>query len=774
MDRFEASAQIIVQLNQYKDGNVPEYEFISSVCDYFDQIKDETLHQSDYKFLRYLADSSGIPHFYNILSNFNHDIEIYNFDLNTFSSVFYESTLHTDEKSMLHKYQKQILNRFEKGKPNRFILSASTSFGKTHLVFEIIKKMSYKNVVLVFPTIALLSEILERIYSDKKYEYFKENYLIHTLSDVQEIGDKNLHIYTPERYLSYVEKITKITDFDFVFIDEVYKIDNEFLIDEIIRENERDLAYRLAVSQLLIGKADALLAGPYMDFEKKDSHNYNGSFNAFLEDCKITSLDYNNYEIVSKSYFSLVKNKIVPNLETKKQLDIEISTKNLSQKLIDIVKSLCFSRNENLIIYCSSRGKRSGVEFFAEKLIDSIIFSENDYSEYSKIVNHISSKFPNDWILLKALKHGIGIHHGLIPKYIQKEIINLFNLGLIKVLISTTTITEGVNTSAKNLVVMKSFKGNKQLKKFDAKNIAGRAGRFGFHYSGCVIDLSNEFYQILEGKAEPIKHKNYDLNSIKDDVDLFCSKEQYLSKDDIIRKSDIDAKQESRKIPETIMSQFKVISRNDKITIYDNILNLSAKGFKDVENFINAFNRNSSIDLDGLQVIVDTIKPIVSNMELLSLINVRKFNKRMNKDYSILSLLIVAYIIGGFMGSINYKISNQGKKTDSAISETAKFIYNTLKYQVVKYFGAFNLLYKYIISVKNSIPIDNVKGIDKLLLRFEYNALTNEGRIASDYGVPSSIVEYYEKGRKQEIRDSFDEYEYESFKRIDNIINNVS
>ncbi|WP_419673672.1 helicase-related protein [Aliarcobacter butzleri] len=35
----------------------------------------------------------------------------------------------------------------------------------------------------------------------------------------------------------------------------------------------------------------------------------------------------------------------------------------------------------------------------------------------------------------------------------QKEIIKLFNNGDINILISTTTITEGVNTSAKNLIV---------------------------------------------------------------------------------------------------------------------------------------------------------------------------------------------------------------------------------------------------------------------------------------------------------------------------------
>lgn len=62
------------------------------------------------------------------------------------------------------------------------------------------------------------------------------------------------------------------------------------------------------------------------------------------------------------------------------------------------------------------------------------------------------------WIVTKALKKGIGIHHGLVPKYMQQEIISLFNDNILKILICTTTITEGVNTTAKNMIVLSGKK----------------------------------------------------------------------------------------------------------------------------------------------------------------------------------------------------------------------------------------------------------------------------------------------------------------------------
>ena len=66
-------------------------------------------------------------------------------------------------------------------------------------------------------------------------------------------------------------------------IDEVYKIDNDYIIDEEVRENERDVAYRLAVFYSLKKDVDTLLAGPYIDFSRPNDINYNRSFDRFLE-----------------------------------------------------------------------------------------------------------------------------------------------------------------------------------------------------------------------------------------------------------------------------------------------------------------------------------------------------------------------------------------------------------------------------------------------------------------------------------------------------------
>lgn len=759
MDKIEEAASVIVSLNNYRDGQIKDYDLIKSVCSYFDKIKDEEITEHDKKFLKYISNTVGIPHFYDLLGKFKQNIAIDNFDLNTLAAIIYESTLNLDIQNKVHKYQKQILNLFSKDKLNRYFLSASTSFGKTHIVFEIIKKMEYNNVVLIFPTIALLSENLERLTSTDNYRYFIDNYDIHTLSEVGELGEKNLFIYTPERFLSFIEKRTDEIDFDFAFIDEVYKIDNEYIIDEEVRESERDVAYRLAVFESLKPDVDALLAGPYIDFSKRDDPKYNASFDRFLSENLIELIDYNNYEIVNKSFTDIKSSR---EYSVDEQLQLKFTNNTKDQRLVETIQSI-IEIGQNSIVYCYSI---ASVESYAKKLIASNILGNHNSSEYSDFLTHITDNFNSEWTVIEALKHGVGIHHGLVPKYLQKEIVSLFNRNLLRVLISTTTITEGVNTSAKNLVVLHHKKGNKDLKKFDAKNIAGRAGRFLYHYSGRVIVLKNDFMKAINSDAEGIKHKNYDLSAPKDEIDLFITKDEFLKSEDQQRKLDIKALQEERNIPDFVFSLYKVVSRLHKIQLYDRIENLTPAELAAIKKLIRQINFRMDIDYDGFQTVLNIIEPFVLNQKTRFLIEY----KGVNGDYSTLTNLVHYYLTGGFAGSVRYKL-NQGKSVDDAISETSEFVYNILKYQVVKYLGVFNVMYKLSQSQRTSQKFEEISGIDRLLTKLEYNALTENGRIASDFGVPSSIVDYYESTDNAEnIKSQFDIYEKNIFEKVEKIM----
>lgn len=456
---------------------------------------------------------------------------------------------------MLHKYQKEILDKFSNCASNRYILSAPTSFGKTFLTYEIIKKMNYSNILLIFPTISLLSENYMKLTCDK----FFESYKIDTLSEirVEELVEKNIFIYTPERYLSFLDNNDKY--FDFTFIDEIYKIDNYFIIDtDTPEENERDTAYRLALEYACSNSNDMLLVGPYIQFQS-DMRETNSSFQNFVSINDFNIIEYNDVEIVSKTLAHLDRNKFeIENTVYR----LKSGTKSMQEKVVQSVLQLIFNEG-NIIIYCSSK---SDTERFAKKLLNEEAYNtklernQNPSRIFNIFLEHIERTFGSDWVVFKALSKRIGIHNSGIPKYIQKEIINLFNQGELFCLFSTTTITEGVNTTAKNLIVTSVKKGTKLLKQFDAKNIAGRAGRFNSHYSGNVIDLTKDFVTIIDSEQDSIEHRNYDENRNKTDIDLEVTRDNFLTDSDKILKENIEQLKKESELPSFIFQSYKVIS----------------------------------------------------------------------------------------------------------------------------------------------------------------------------------------------------------------------
>jgi hypothetical protein len=299
------------------------------------------------------------------------------------------------------------------------------------------------------------------------------------------------------------------------------------------------------------------------------------------------------------------------------------------------------------------------------------------------------------------------------------------------------------------------------------------------HYTGRVISLDTEFISKLNQQGEPIKHKNYDPSQAKTEIDDEMTPNQFLDNRSIERLEEVRKMQAERGIPNDIISQFKVVSKRDKIQIYDKIIGLDSLEHLKIKKLIRRLNSPTiGIDKDGFQVILDLCFDIIENETLKSMIE-NKFKDNFSPNsYSIIFASLNSYLRGGFNGVYKYYLNYEKRKNNknavnSAMRQASSMIFNTYKYQLVKYLGIFNLMYKYIESIKLDVEIDEVSGIDKLLIKLEYNAFSEEARIASDFGVPQKIVDYYDSANANDskrILNEFDAYEKTVFERIKRII----
>lgn len=755
MDFKERAVAVIKELYAYKNNACNIHDLISNTCALFDTASKETLSQQDYKFLRYVGSEIGIPQYYDLLCS-KKNIYSEELGLSDVLAVTQDATLCVSETILLHRYQKEVFDCFIIGNVNRYFLSAPTSFGKTYIIYEIIKKMAYDNVVLIFPTIALLGENYLKLLDLRNKSAFWSQYSIHTLSDEETTGAKNIWIYTPERFMSFIDK-HRSQQFDFIFIDEIYKIDNQYIIDvETVGENERDISFRIALFDTCLRAKDILLAGPYITFPDEKQ---NRSLEYFLSDNAFTVLNYNNIEIVNKSFLSIQENKDY----SVDDLVFTIKSKEKRKKLVTVLKSVDATNNsseEGTIVYCCRKLEAESLAKYLVKNLDSYSTHSQDMSDF---IDHIAAVFGDEWIVVRALRRGIGIHHGLVPKYIQREIISLFNNGDISVLLSTTTITEGINTTAKNVIVMSDMKGTKGLKHFDAQNIAGRAGRFNSHYSGRVIAIDNNFMSMLLEDGECLTHRGYDLYSHKSDVDLEITHKNYLSPEEKARKADIAQMVAESGLPDEIINSFKAISKVDKIELYKKIKQLTDCEKQLIDYFCKQLIINN-FNWAGFDFICNILASCVKEEGLQSMMT-----QQIAKDHVLLTPKVYFYLKDGFLGVIENEKTYYGRSVDSSIREASKMVFNTFRYQLSKYLGVFDLLYRYCIATERSVDIDKVLGLNVLIQLLEYGSVVEKAKKANDYGVPYSIVRYYETEDPRVVR-TFDSYEAKVFNRLKDVL----
>jgi hypothetical protein len=115
-----------------------------------------------------------------------------------------------------------------------------------------------------------------------------------------------------------------------------------------------------------------------------------------------------------------------------------------------------------------------------------------DRPHTSHFARWLRENYQRDWVLADLVERGVGVHNGRMHRCLSQLQVLLFEheKGFDSI-ISTSSIIEGVNTSAQNVVIWKSKLGQNNLKDFTYKNIIGRGGRMFKHFVGHIYLLDS-------------------------------------------------------------------------------------------------------------------------------------------------------------------------------------------------------------------------------------------------------------------------------------------
>lgn len=132
--------------------------------------------------------------------------------------------------------------------------------------------------------------------------------------------------------------------------------------------------------------------------------------------------------------------------------------------------------------------------------------AHSDPAEIRRFVNLYSKNFGAEAYLTKGAALGIFAHHGNTPQGIRVAIEYAMRQRLIRLIVCTSTLAQGVNLPIRYLLVTSAMQGREQIRARDFHNLMGRAGRAGMYGEGTVIFTDHRLYD--ERVTEPRRWEN--------------------------------------------------------------------------------------------------------------------------------------------------------------------------------------------------------------------------------------------------------------------------
>lgn len=338
--------------------------------------------------------------------------------------------------NILDKSQQNIIDFYQSLDKKRMLVSAPTSYGKTFIMREILylNQERYYNVLLVFPTIALLRENainMEELNREKDMGYK----VIKSIDGEIHSHERNIFVFTPERAMQLLANYSDIK-IDFFFYDEMYKIDEDYNNDET-EDNDEDLkknpykehtfldearakTFRICLYILSKQVEEYYLAGPNLKKEK-----FGFGMRRYIEEnnIKVKEIEFEPTKRIQVNAFNKKIEENYTDLPYLKKPDSVDMRSKVNDRICDVVAYIEKMGYGATMLYCTTPSKANE---YAAKLAqnhkEKIISNER----FFMFIEHLKRNYNidgsvNEWSFVNVLEKGFGMHHGKMPKYIRDE-----------------------------------------------------------------------------------------------------------------------------------------------------------------------------------------------------------------------------------------------------------------------------------------------------------------------------------------------------------------
>ena len=747
---MDYAKELLQAINTYSDSDMGSKEHLRDlVC----IISENSKLKSDpfISKLLYIASQKMRVFGYNVQNGFTEDPDVMVRPMEALKNEAIKQSYSSKvwSNNILDKTQKEIVDFFQSLECKRMLVSAPTSYGKTFLMREILylNNNRYKNILLVFPTIALLRENaaeMTRFVKDKGLEYN----VIKSVDGAIDPEGRNIFVFTPERTIQLLSLYPHLK-LNFFFYDEVYKIDEDYCNDEEdenekvnakvkstsnVFDDTRAKTFRIALYLLSKTVPDYYLAGPNLNQD-----NFGSGMKTYLisNNVQVREVSFEpTIRITVKAYKKYIEEEY-PLLPLSSQITALSPKKN--DRITDIVSYINTREYGKTMLYCTTPTKANE---YAGKLAKANAGKTINDKRFDSFLDHIKRTYDingsvKEWSLISILEKGFAVHHGKLPKYIQTEILEQFNHGEFDVLFCTSTIVEGVNTKAKNMVILNSSKGREPLTPFDIKNIKGRAGRYYHNFVGRIFYAEEKLLEIENSDTSKLNFATYDKPEL-DGVDLDNAEmSDMTSNNAALKKARIELQQDFL-LPRNIFEKNRLISYEHQ----EKLLQLFLKNTEEFDKFRLLIG---NYDLTNNFLKFNYLRKVLDSFEQAGLID---------EPTKILYASVgLSYYQNGFNGILAYEIRNardpnakRRTTIDRAYTNAFKKLKDIIEHKIPKAISLFECIFLYAAEQKGFSGFN----LSKVIRFYETGVRSAFGEELVEFGFPTDTIRKIE-GRFSEL-----------------------
>ncbi|RYZ83844.1 MAG: DEAD/DEAH box helicase, partial [Proteobacteria bacterium] len=390
-----------------------------------------------------------------------------------------------DQKYLVTDFQKNVWNKLSNVK--LLGISAPTSAGKSFIILlkavDLILKQP-GNIIYIVPTLSLVAQVSADFNIQLK-KFGLENYRICTTYSPENGAIRRIYVLTQEKAISAFGQLgAPFENVRALIVDEIQNIEKADHEDDQRSKTLYDTLIEFSHSSKL---GLVVLSGPRVEGLKElgiEIFKEDISEEEKTRDSPVASFTYAISKVADDYFFNQYCDLIsapnrlpVTNKELIKGYGGSVYKDDFYQYLAEFTDGLG-EKSKNIIFSPTTAQARKT----ALRLAELKTTSESN-EMVGELISYIKATVHDNYDLVTTIPKGVAYHHGKTPSHVRSVLEHAIRNKLIENVVCTTTLMQGVNLPAQNIIMrnpdlaIKAKKGIKpKLTNYEIANLRGRAG----------------------------------------------------------------------------------------------------------------------------------------------------------------------------------------------------------------------------------------------------------------------------------------------------------